>query len=239
MNKSGIYALWWEEQDLVYIGQSSSINRRYTEHLYKMKCGKHTNYKIQELYNVTKAIPELVVLELCTIDRLNDLEVTWTNEFNSLSTGLNIVEPGVVGQGIYANNSKYSLIQILKVFSLLYRSSHSYEYIARTTKVHIHLVYDIRSMRSHTWLQDKYPIEYANMLLNRDKKYSDSRGYPDLISPNGEVYKDIKSLSDIYTNDPILSLNINAARNGFYKLRKGLKPSYKGWRLLNSHPNYG
>lgn len=237
MNKIGIYALWWVQEDLVYIGQSSSINRRYTEHIYKMKSGNHSNYKVQELYTKTGNIPELVILELCSLDKLNDLEVIWTNEFNSLHTGLNIVEPGIVGHGTTSNNSKYSLLQVLKVFSLLYKTKLSYAHIADKLKVDISLVNDIRRGNSHTWLQDKYPSKYFIMLSNRDSKYSDSRAYPDLISPAGVIYTNITNLSDIYTKDPILSLNISAARNGFYKLKKGLKPSYKGWKLARTAPN--
>lgn len=48
----GIYALYWEEQDLVYVGQSQDIARRFTEHKRKLKNTSHTNYKVQAAYNL-------------------------------------------------------------------------------------------------------------------------------------------------------------------------------------------
>lgn len=231
-NNIGIYALWWEVEDLIYVGQSSSISRRYTEHLYKMKHGIHTNYKIQELYTSTGRIPELIVLEYCSIEQLNTLEIDWTKELNTIYEGLNIVEAGSAGYGVLSNNSKYSLFQILKVFSMLYKTNSSYSTIANRAKVDKHLVYDIRKGNSHTWLQEVYTDKYALMLTNRDKQYISSRNYPDLVSPTGVEYRCIERLSDIYNNDPVLSMNIPAARNGFYKLKAGLKSSYKGWKLL-------
>lgn len=48
---SGIYALYWWEQDLVYIGLSQNLSSRKLEHLNKLKNNRHTNYKVQNTYN--------------------------------------------------------------------------------------------------------------------------------------------------------------------------------------------
>lgn len=57
----GIYSLYWEEQDLIYIGQSQNIERRFTEHLYKLKNNTHTNYKVQKAY-ITYGLPSTNIL---------------------------------------------------------------------------------------------------------------------------------------------------------------------------------
>ena len=90
----GIYALWFEKSSMVYIGQSTNIEQRYKEHISSLKNNKHTNYKVQNEYN-KYGIFELVVIQECLVDDLYSLEIQWTEEFNSLVVGLNIVEPGL------------------------------------------------------------------------------------------------------------------------------------------------
>lgn len=96
----GIYALYWEEQDLIYIGQSQNIERRFSEHIYKLTNTKHTNYKVQNAYNLY-GLPVLNILEQCEISELNTLEISYTKEFNGLDKhrGLCLIEAGNVGWG--------------------------------------------------------------------------------------------------------------------------------------------
>ena len=39
----GIYALYWQEQDLIYIGQSKEIERRFKDHLRELEACIHCN----------------------------------------------------------------------------------------------------------------------------------------------------------------------------------------------------
>lgn len=80
----GIYALYWEEQDLVYIGQSSRLEARHKEHLVDLSQKIHSNYKVQESYN-SYGEPKHIIIEYCKIEELDALEIYWTNEFNSLN----------------------------------------------------------------------------------------------------------------------------------------------------------
>lgn len=76
MKQSGIYALWYEEQDLIYIGQSVELSIREKTHKSNLRLNKHSNYKLQEAYN-KYGLPEFVVLEYCSEADLDRLELSW------------------------------------------------------------------------------------------------------------------------------------------------------------------
>ena len=115
---TGIYSLYWEKQDLVYIGLSQNIERRFKDHLNTLKNNKHTNYKVQNTFN-NYGEPKLIIIEECIIEELNDKEIFWTKEFNSINNGLNIIEAGQAGFGTNSSNSKYSKEQIIEALDLL------------------------------------------------------------------------------------------------------------------------
>ena len=90
----GIYALYWEEPDLVYIGQSKDIEARFYEHERLLKVGKHPNYKVNRAYN-NYGLPEFFIIEKCGLNELNNLEIKWMAECSSLENGLNITREGI------------------------------------------------------------------------------------------------------------------------------------------------
>lgn len=63
--------------------------------------------------------------------------------------------------------SYYTKRQILKVFSLLYKTSLSRTKIATRTKTKDSLAKSICQMGSHSWLKQEYPEQYSLMLLKR------------------------------------------------------------------------
>lgn len=188
--KSGIYALRWRAQNLVYVGLSQNIASRFLEHKSLLRRGEHTNYKVQMTYDKFGE-PELEILELCEIDKLNEREIYWTEKLDSIRNGLNIIEAGRVGFGVNSNSSKYSKMQVLKVFSLLYRNKLSYSAIAKRVGVNKSLLQDIRIESTHVWLKKEYPEQYKLMLLrnSKHKVLSDVRGCTEIVSPEGEIYK--------------------------------------------------
>lgn len=142
----GIYAIYWEEQDLIYIGQSVNIERRFQEHNSKAAIQKHSNYKVQELYNIYGS-PTQFIIEECSSSTIDSREIFWTKEFNAQLT---IVDPGKgVGRGTNHAASKYSKFQILKVFSFLYRTIKTYKEISRLTKVSEGVISSIAQEQSH------------------------------------------------------------------------------------------
>lgn len=188
---SGIYALYWWEQDLVYVGLTSCLSRRYTEHLYQLRRGTHSNYKVQNAYN-SFGTPEFIVLEHTQPEQLHLKEIEWCEELDALGkNGLCIVEPGIVGSGVLSNNSKYQKLQILKVFSLLCKNNLSISLIAKRTSVSESTIKAIQVGRQHTWLRGQYTDKYDSMVLNtkqceKTKIYKECITYK-IVKPDGQI----------------------------------------------------
>jgi len=227
----GIYALYWENEDLVYIGQSQNILVRFKEHISKLGRHTHSNYKVQDTYN-TFGKPSLVVLQICKVEELNYLEEFWTKEFDSLhgDCGLNIIEAGEVGYGVHSNSSKYSKMQILTCFKLLSSSRYiGHVEISNITKLPIHVVSGINSGKCHLWLKDKYPHKYGKLISSRSIKrctaQSRSKGkcLAILVSPTGEEFE-VSNMTQFAIAHGLVRQQIN-------NLVAGTRKQHKGWRL--------
>lgn len=229
MNKnSGIYALYWWEQDLVYIGLSQSLKSRELEHYNLMRKNKHTNYKVQNAYD-KYGEPEFIVLEYCSIAELPEKEVEWCTEFNALGIkGLCLVEPGVVGFGTNSNASKYSKIQILRVFSMLYKGTYSILEISSRCNVNRQLPYDINNGKTHLWLKIDYPYEYSLMLsIDRRQALNKQKPLRALIrSPSGEILE-VYSLSDFCREE----FNDVTQKKHMGSVLTGKRRSHRGYTL--------
>jgi hypothetical protein len=230
----GIYALYWEEQDLIYIGQSQNIKSRFKEHSSKLIRNKHTNYKVQNVYNIYGA-PQLYTVEECNLNLLNELEIYWTEDFDSLNPqkGLNIIEAGTVGFGVNSNSSKYSKRQILKTFSLLYSTKLSYREISSKTGVSSGTVCDISNGYTHSWLKEGYPYKYILMLHRTSRQTCAKtlgRQYPKLISPDNIEYS-VENILQFCSHHPVLSLNIENSRKNIGRLLLRTRSSWHGWTV--------
>lgn len=239
----GIYALYWEEQDLVYIGLSQNIESRFKDHFYDMKAQKHSNYKVQNAFN-SYGVPELVILEECLIEELNDKEIQWMNEFGALGPrGLCIVEGGRVGFGTNSNASKYSRRTVLKIFSLLYRTTLSHTCIKEKLKLsNKQIVADIFRSKTHTWLKEYYPEQYKIMRsikpldrvenkstlqkLNRVKELK-------LKDVFGNIYTNITNIREFCKTNSSLNKNYKLSEIGISRLLNKERKSYKGWTYLD------
>jgi predicted GIY-YIG superfamily endonuclease len=244
----GIYALYWEEQDLTYIGLSQHIETRYKEHIRDMRKGEHTNYKVQNTYSLYGE-PKLVIIEECSVPNLNDREIYWTKELNTLNTkhGLNIIEAGSAGGwGVNNSNSKYTKLQILRVLRLLSAEVyHSNAAIESATGVNTDTISRIFTQGKHTWLKERYPFRYRLMLERAGARIQSANA---LRASNG---KEAKSLEAIYGKEglsvPILispegieykvtnirefakSHDLN--KSGISQVINRKQKSTKGWRL--------
>lgn len=224
----GIYSLWWEQTEKAYIGLSQHCEIRFREHILDMQGNRHSNYKVQNHYNLYGE-PTFFILEKCKVEDLNRLEIAWMAEFNSIEDGLNLIEGGQVGWGVNSNASKYSKIQILKVFRLLYSSIKTYEEIATITGVSISTVSDIRSTVSHLWLRDKYPNLHLRMRSNSRLKGVSALSYKarsnpfintQIISPQGLVF-DITNIREFCREHQLNNAHISSTLRGVRKTHKG------------------
>lgn len=229
----GIYALYWEVEGLIYIGQSQSIEVRFREHLRKLARNSHSNYKVQAAYT-SYGNPSLVTLQTCSIEHLNTLEIFWTKEFDSLYGvgGLNIVEAGDVGYGTHSNSSKYGKIQILTCFRLLSNSKYiEHQEISNISGLPVHVVSGINSGKCHLWLKDKYPSKYRNLVNNRTIKRntaqsrSKGRTIAILVSPEGEEFE-VSNMTEFANAHNLVRQQVN-------NLVAGTRKQHKGWKLKN------
>ena len=230
----GIYALFWEEQDLIYIGQSRDLYTRIRRHFSELKKIGHTNEKLQNAYN-KYGKPAVYIVQECVESELEKLERLYISEFDSVNNGLNKTKGSGSVSGVEHGSSKYSKIKILKVFSLLIKTNKSLIEIANRAKVTYDLVITIKNNKGHFWLKDKWPELYS-MLSNNDR----IRTYASLkttnvtlVSPEGCVYPDV-NISDFVESN--LSLFKNKDKrlicNGLYKVTSGIRSSYLGWKII-------
>ena len=233
--RTGIYALFWESQGLVYVGQSQTIEKRYRDHLVALSKGMHANYKVANAYNLYGE-PSLVVLEECAIEDLYSLEILWTAEFNSLVDGLNIIEPGVSGWGVNSSRARYSKFQVLKTFSMLYNTSLACIDISKKLNVSLRLVEAIKGGYSHTWLKDEYPDKYKKMQERANVKSTFSRRA-------GKIFV----LKNIYTGEEaeidsvanftksLFGNDIGSFSSGIRRVLRKEQTLFKGWALKQNY----
>lgn len=234
---TGIYALYWEIQDLIYIGQAQDIHIRYIQHISDMKNNTHSNYKIQETYH-KYGKPTLFILEIAELSDLNMLEILWQKEFNSLES-LDLIEAGQVGRGVYSNSSKYLKIDILKIFKFLYSSSYSYKEISEKLNIPKSLVQDIKRGASHLWLKERYPSLYKRMHKNSTTRYSANKpissrlhGIKEVKCPEGIVYQ-ISSITEFCkANISKVDATEHNFISGLGRVLTKERKSYKGWTLV-------
>lgn len=233
----GIYCLKFNGTDKVYIGQSVNIERRFKQHINSLNT-ESANIKLQEAYH-KYGVPYLCILTECCIEELNNLEQEAILLYDSVSSGLNILDQAThrssnIGED--SPNSKYSNELILEVFNQLVQdSSVTYQELADNTGMSYTNIRKIVSGDTYKWLKDKYPTEYQVMQNNTNKRIRISRSkghsaegrgikYPSISSPGGIVYSNITNASafaKINNLSPVL----------LCKLFKGQVISHKGWKL--------
>lgn len=228
----GIYSLYWEEQDLIYIGQSNNIEMRYNSHLKSLNNKKHSNYKVQNAYN-RYGTPALNILEVCLSKDLNIKENYWQKEFNSLDS-LDIIKAGTQGKsGTEAFNSKYSRFTILKVFSYLYSKNElTQKEIANKCKVGRTTPNEIFLGRAHTWLNEEYPMQYKQMT---DKVFSSNKGFDNVKPSMKETGREVRLYKDgveyILDNQNQFAKEHGLDQSNLSKVILGKITQHKGFRL--------
>lgn len=232
-----IYCFYFEaEPDQYYIGKTiNPPNIRYNSHIRDMKNGKHHSYKVQEVYNKYNVLPIFSVLVECREVDLDYLEIEYIKEFDAYLNGLNCTE--VIG--FNSHTTKYSRIQILKVFLLLLRGTLSYESISNKAKVTIGTIKSIRRGTQHSWLKEAYPDKWETLKSRPHNVIAitnlENQGKPRaaFISPDGTIYTDIQNLKEfVYSLDFENKSSAYRMFSAMYTKSPKAK-SYKGWKLYN------
>lgn len=228
---TGIYALYWELPDLIYIGQSINIKNRYSDHLSLLSRQIHYNRKIQETYN-NYGQPSIHILKESRCEDLDTLEQLYIDEFNSVKDGLNIaVGPVSTLRGTKNSTSIYSEELLEEIFEELYKDILSIRDISRKLKVNESTIYGIASGDRHIWLHERFPDMWDSIkskLGSRKARGNNSakkqgRTYPKVKDPNGNIFT-IECTTEFCKQH---GLDCQA----LYRLFKGKVKTHKEWRL--------
>ena len=227
----GIYALTFKSIDQVYVGQSIDIECRVNQHRYLLSKNKHYNYKIQNQYIIEQHIGYTILESDISVEQLNNMEVFWINEFNSIEDGLNISTGGLsVGKGVNNPNSKYSQDLIIECFLALLDYTQSPKKLAERLNMSESAVSHISGLRQHLWLQDMFPKEYETLITIHKEHLRGSyqrkgivKEYPPIKSPEGALHY-VVHLSNFCREH---KLHIGA----ICRVLQGTLPTYLGWKL--------
>lgn len=238
----GIYKLNFLGTDKVYIGQAENISRRFSEHLRTIASGTASKKLLQAVSEYGPPISFDVLCEIPTgiMDKEENLAI---EIYDSFANGFNTFrqEGGSLRSqsGLDHSNSKYSKMKILKIFSLLYRTTMTYTAIANRTKTTKYIVANIAS-GSHRWLSEAYPSQYklmqaakANRNIANVKSIELVYGkIPKIVSPTGEIFE-VSNIRQFCMAHADLAKNVDSARSSLGKLIKGTKLSHLGWKLYS------
>lgn len=219
-----IYKLKFPNTDKVYIGQSTNPESRYRRHLQKLRDGIHHSTKMQNDYPEC-GIPELVLLEVVDDTEADLRETYWITAHNSYFAGYNATPGGgVTGNHIYNSNSKYTLDDYCAVLAFLAHTDMSTSEIAKELEVSQSVVLNVSSQTNHLYLKELMPVEW-NMMVSKHRHHPNWRQYPDVISPEGTVYK--------VTNARAFSREHKLDQSDFSKLLNGKVSQVRGWKVFN------
>ena len=195
----GIYSLKFEGTSYIYIGQSIDIEDRYKRHLSDLR-NDRSNNKLTAAYTLFGA-PTLHIIEECSLNDLDTKEMFYIQRFDCLNRGLNSFNgttPRNYSKQAVSKRAKYSEDTYYKIMlECINNPMYSPKKIAELTSTDSVTVSNLRNFKSFTWLEHKYPEEYSKLkaIQSTPKKiYSPViekklEYYPDIVSPEGEVFK--------------------------------------------------
>ena len=195
----GIYSLKFEGTTYIYIGQSIDIEDRYKRHLSDLRNNRASN-KLAAAYFLF-GTPALHIIEQCSVDELDKKEVFYIQSFDCLNSGLNTIDkttPRNYSKQVISKLAKYTEDIYYKVMlECIANPLYSPKKIAEITNTDSITVSNLRNFKSFTWLEYKYPEEYSKLkaiqstpkktylpVIEKKVEY-----YPDIVSPEGEVFK--------------------------------------------------
>lgn len=160
----GIYKFTNNINGKSYIGQSTNIKRRYKEHRTK-KCEKTLFHEAINEYGFENF--DFAIVEICDAKELNNKEVYYIKEFNTLfPNGYNISEGGYYGHpvGLSSMDDVSSIISLLRYTDM--------------SNIEIGLLYDVSDQtisdinNGRIWRKDEfaYPIRNRKIASKYCKK---------------------------------------------------------------------
>lgn len=200
-----------------------------------MRNNRHHSEKVQKYYTDFKSTPILCILETeVPLSMVDVTEQYYIKEFNAHIGGLNMTIGGEgVGYGPFSGNSKYSKVQVLKVFSMLLSGTNAIKYIAERVKVPESFIRSIRKGESHSWLHYEYPEEWYQ-LKNRTRQYNSTptlqklgKELASFKSPEGTIHSNIQNINEFARQQQFT--NPVSAGKMLSSIYRDKRVSYFGW----------
>lgn len=85
----GIYKITNNKNGKVYIGQSQNMYERWHQHHAALKSGHHPNKEMQKDWKKNSRGFRWDVIEYCSLEKLNEREKYWIEQYNSIECGYN------------------------------------------------------------------------------------------------------------------------------------------------------
>lgn len=212
----GIYKLVFKETDKVYVGQSINIEKRYKDHVRNVQ----KSIKMQEAFK-TYGTPNLIILDTCELDKLDELEIHYIDKFDSYNNGFNSTTGGVTAK----SERKYDDEVYIGILLSLCDIDKSFMDIAIEYNVSYTFIRRIYNQESHLWLKNLLPDEYKiaiNLKRSNSERASKYSGVI-LIGPDDSEY-DVENIADL-----IKEFGLDVA--GLYRVLSGKRNHHKGFRL--------
>lgn len=226
---TGIYLLKFVDWS-IYIGQSKNIERRYLQHLNKLKNNSHPNIKLTNKY-LKLGAPKLEILLECSAEELDKNEIEAVEIYNSVDNGLNIAPaagqfPVLKGEkNPFSKNRDDDLVLIVEY--LVANINTPLKILAAELGIHYSTVKNIANGSSHTWLSEKIPELYAVLLAHKGKRTINTIGGKGRVyvikDPEGTVYE-VSNIAEFSKNN-----YLNPGALG--QVLRGQAKQHKGWKL--------
>lgn len=227
----GIYVLKFIGTTKVYIGQSTNIENRFSQHMYNFINNKASK-KLQEAY-IIYGKPTLEIIVECYSKDLDKLELQYIIEYNSVTNGFNTNEypdsaPILLGE--LHGRSKCTNSKVEEAFNLLIDTNIPFIEVSEITGVPFSSIKHIADGSIHVWLKDKYPTRYIELMSKKGRRNGYNRSiaskgitYPAIISPEGDEY--------FVENISKFAREHNLKDEALGNVLKGNNLSTKGWYL--------
>lgn len=223
----GIYAIYFEKLDKIYIGQSQKIEQRFISHKSLLKHG-HNNYKLANAYEKDPNPVYSILLECSTVE-LDIKESELITEFASVHSGLNIASGGITGsRGVNSGKCKYTQEQLEYAFDLLCKPELTVDRIVELSGVSKSVIGQICAQSRHIWLHEDYPDKSKLVLANKTARFSSAqvnrfKTNIVLISPEG--------IEHVCTNRNQFAKQYNLNSGHLGSVIRGEAAQHKGWKL--------